>query len=366
MASREAEFDNPMATRPAAASTPLPAPPQAHVKGTLHTTEPDLSVTEDEEKRHRRAAQRKVRAARAATEWEHSGIQKLNVTELEREHLIVNAMDHNPFKTVLTLNGTAVLWSLQSFRFWFAISIFVMARAWVAVGVSSEGTSFLSKVAPMDMGKVGIIGSFHSLFLVFFASQSYSRFMSQHKECTAAQGHITDAILLAVNCFKQDARGRAAAHRIFRHLNAVHILAYVGLNPTNYAEKNFLRPFNHIHQLLSSEEYDRIREIGPNGNQGASAAFKEVIGWLLRDIQEEDDAGLTGGTTVALRGKVLALRTSLGALYDYSAQPIPFFYVHLITVISGIYLPLFAYGVAVDVNADMPKNTVRKTYFLSH
>ena len=94
-----------------------------------------------------------------------------------------------------------------------------------------------------------------------------------------------------------------------------------------------------------------------------SAAFKEVIGWLLRDIQEEDDAGLTGGTTVALRGKVLALRTSLGALYDYSAQPIPFFYVHLITVISGIYLPLFAYGVAVDVNADMPKNTVRKRTF---
>ena len=37
------------------------------------------------------------------------------------------------------------------------------------------------------------------------------------------------------------------------------------------------------------------------------------------------------------------------AVDDFHAQPVPFFYVHLITVISGIYLPLFAYGVAVKV-----------------
>jgi len=53
----------------------------------------------------------------------------------------------------------------------------------------------------------------------------------------------------------------------------------------------------------------------------------------------------------------MAALIALGSLYDYAGQPIPFFYVHLITVISGIYLPLFVYGVAVDVSADMPPNT---------
>jgi hypothetical protein len=82
----------------------------------------------------------------------------------------------------------------------------------------------------MDMGKVAIIGAFHSLFLVFFASQSYSRFGQQYSAAMAAESRLYDICGLAAAAFKQNKDGIAAAHRLFRHVNAVHLLAYVGLS----------------------------------------------------------------------------------------------------------------------------------------
>jgi predicted membrane chloride channel (bestrophin family) len=204
------------------------------------------------------------------------------------------------------------------------------------------------------MSKVGIIGAFHSLFLVFYASQSYGRFMQQYTCVADAQARVGDIVLLATNCIQQSSIGRSAAHRIMRHVNAMHVLSYVGLGETAYSEQNFLRPFNRRHQLLTKQEYERVLEIGPNADQAGSAASDEVCSWLLRDIQVERAEDRLGDTEAdQLRGLVLKLRDQLGTLADFAAQPIPFFYVHLITIISGIYLPLFAYGVAIDV--DIPQ-----------
>jgi hypothetical protein len=63
-----------------------------------------------------------------------------------------------------------------------------------------------------------------------------------------------------------------------------------------------------------------------------------------------DEKRLAEGPKVqAMREKVLGIRDSVRALFGMKSEPIPFFYIHLVTVISGLYLPLLAYGVGIQV-----------------
>ena len=233
----------------------------------------------------------------------------------------------------------------------------------------------------MDMSKVAIIGGFHSLFLVFFASQSYGRYVQFSNYNYNMQGRMYDIVGLAANGFEQSELGRAAAHRLMRHVNAMHALAYVGITPT-YTVKNFLEPLNTIHQIFSPKEWERINEIKGEGTIDGGSPYREVMGWALTDVEEMLKAKKVDLHLAAqLRSHICSLRGNAAGISVPLDLPMPFFYVHLVTIISGtlratsgiampsvetdqhsrmivcdpatipgIYLPLFAYGVAVDVN----------------
>lgn len=66
-----------------------------------------------------------------------------------------------------------------------------------------------------------------------------------------------------------------------------------------------------------------------------------------------------------LINQVMRLRGTLGGLADYKLQPMPFFYVHLLFLIAAIYLPMFAYSLALETSlpsscdyTELGKNTV--------
>jgi hypothetical protein len=236
-----------------------------------------------------------------------------------------------------------------------------------------------SGCAAMDMSKVAIIGGFHSLFLVFFASQSYGRYIEFSNYNYNMQGRLFDIVGLAASGFEQSELGRAAAHRLMRHVNAIHALAYIGITPT-YTCKNFLEPLNKVHQIFSPKEWERIEEIKGIGTIEGGSAYREVMGWALTDVEEMLKAGKVDPHLAAqLRAHICNLRGNAAGLSIPMDLPMPFFYVHLVTIISGtlrqfcampsvetdqhsrmivcdpatnpgIYLPLFAYGVAVDVD----------------
>ena len=42
-------------------------------------------------------------------------------------------------------------------------------------------------------------------------------------------------------------------------------------------------------------------------------------------------------------------------IIDFKGQPVPFFYVHLLFFISALYLPMFAYTLAMDQSIGVPK-----------
>jgi hypothetical protein len=74
-------------------------------------------------------------------------------------------------------------------------------------------------------------------------------------------------------------------------------------------------------------------EIDPNVG---GHAYREVVGWCLRNIEEEREAGrLEALAALQIRELVLRLRASMGTIYDFSAQPIPYFYVRSSRTISS-------------------------------
>jgi predicted membrane chloride channel (bestrophin family) len=77
-------------------------------------------------------------------------------------------------------------------------------------------------------------------------------------------------------------------------------------------------------------------------NLGGSSN-RELIAWCLLDIETAKKAGLIDvRTAIEFRDQILKLRASMGTLYNYLDQPISFFYVHFICLLSALYLPLFA------------------------
>eukprot|EP01048_Picozoa_sp_COSAG05_P007161 COSAG05_NODE_498_length_9248_cov_20.530003_2_plen_312_part_00 len=243
-------------------------------------------------------------------------IEDLAHLEERRAAIMKQAHGGSTFSIATSWHGTAIKWASQTFRFHATMATFLGVRAIIMLNMLRD-PSFLEKVPPMDMGKVAIIGAFHSLFLVFFASQSYARFEKQYSASMAAEGHLNDICLLASNCISQDPEGIAGAHRLFRHVNAAHLLAYVGLSPV-YTTDNFLKPFNDIHRLLSPLEMKRMLEIKPD--EGAHA-YREVLGWAVRDVQNENAAGRLGNPEAGmLRGQVLGLRASLTTLCKWTPR----------------------------------------------
>jgi hypothetical protein len=132
---------------------------------------------------------------------------------------------------------------------------------------------------------------------------------------------------------------RANAFRMVRYLNAAHVAAYVGLNST-YTKREFFDKLNDIQQLLSSEEMARVEQL--DMDHGLDAAI-EITQWAMMDVQRAFEAQYIDAREAgALKEKILQFRGNLGTFYDYTDQPIHFFYQHFLCLLSALYLPLFS------------------------
>jgi len=130
--------------------------------------------------------------------------------------------------------------------------------------------------------------------------------------------------------------------RLFRFLNAAHLLAYVGIE-AGYDETNLFGPFNEKYVLLTAKEVLSIKEIG----FGGESAYLEVLTWALSTLKHEYENGLIPERTmVALIKHCFRLRKTLAKFFEYSSLPVPFSYVQLYSVMTFCFLPLFAHSVA--------------------
>lgn len=136
---------------------------------------------------------------------------------------------------------------------------------------------------------------------------------------------------------------------LFHEYPKQHVSGYVGISDS-YSAINFFEPLNKSNNFLTNEELVRIYEIDMDSG---GAVHLELVTWVLMDIQKALTDGLIDNIqTNQLREIVIELRRSFSDLTNFADQPISFFYVHFIVLLSSLYLPLFAVSAAYNAGSD--------------
>ena len=171
-------------------------------------------------------------------------------------------------------------WLLNSSQIMLSVGIYWYTRVLI-FGFGDPAQAYDEQELP-PIKNIGVLGSFLSFFLVFFASQSYGRFNKQFQQSLACKGRIQDICSIA-----QASLSSGAAHRLWRHVNAAHMLAYIGLTePNRYSVSSLLKPLQREHRLLTDVEWKMfVAASMKDGNLVGGAAFCDLIAWSVQDIE---------------------------------------------------------------------------------
>lgn len=262
--------------------------------------------------------------------------QELERLESVRRELLFRTRQTNSFIIMSTYYGTVFQSTIKSVQLWFSLLLYITLRILHRTEVVD-----IRSFPPADLTYTAVMGSFLSFFLVFFASESYSRYKIQYDISMRCQSDIFDIVTRVRMCVPFN-----VSMAVTRYLNTAHTLAYCGVSAT-YNSKNLFLPINSIYKLLTDEELERVLDIGidPTGT-----AYREVLAWTCEVLRDQVVQSVVSERIAENTIKIiLNLRKELTRLYEYADQPIPFFYLHLVFFISLLYIPVFAYTVAVAV-----------------
>lgn len=176
---------------------------------------------------------------------------ELQKIEVERRRLLVHTKTGNSLIFLTSFAGTLLPYVLTDYLFWLTFTVYGAVRC--AIWLDGD---IVNDLPPVLVPQVSVVGGFLSFFLVFFTSQSYSRFLTQYNKLMAAKGAIFNISFL---CKAHLPRPRAL--RLVRWLNACHLLAYVGLSDV-YQTENFFLPLCEMYKLLTPEEMNRVKAVG--------------------------------------------------------------------------------------------------------
>jgi hypothetical protein len=312
--------------------------------------------------------------------------EQLRDIEKTRRGLLLKQKNFDPTEIARAIVGTVMPRLLRSRLSWLMIGLYIMGRFLILEKYVIVGENLPN----INSAVVSAVGGFMSFFLVFFLSQTYSRFCTQYDLSMRIEGRIFNLCYLA-----RVALPPAEAWRLIRYVNAIHILGYIGLN-TAYSDNNLFKALNEKHNILTENEVARLRCIGMDNGGGA---YREVIGWAVDVVydnfrrthgaqsspQEQpsiawdtlpldeevkmqlkalyavnvsssvslgyapQDLAVDINTMQNMVNEILAIRGAIGALYDFADQTIPLPYLHLAVVICFMYLVLITYTIAVFI-----------------
>lgn len=237
-----------------------------------------------------------------------------------------------PFWRILGFwSGTSLRALALDWMIWIPFATFIAIRLQARVANANDPPGISERI---DDTNLDILGGFLSFVLVLFVNQTNNRFWDMYLRAKRAAGQIQDAAGLASTQLPH-----AASHRLVRYLNAAHVAGYVGLGGP-YTKRHFFNHFNEKHNLLNAKEISQLEEFNMDSGAGA---FKRLITMCQREIGLARKAGHIDTYEAAqLHNHVLNLRGSMDGIYDYCDQPTHFFYIHLLCLLSALYLPLFA------------------------
>lgn len=210
--------------------------------------------------------------------------------------------------------------------------VYVLMALYIVLRVAAR-THIPYYVAALAESDVAIIGGFLSFFLVFYAKETNDRFYHQYQLSMESEQRIFDAASLARTTLP-----RERALRLIRYLNAAHIAGYIGVAETYTFENLFINQ-NSAKGLLSASELERVIEL--NMDNGGSC-HRELCTWALSEVQSAEMKGMLNARLAQFyRDVICKLRSNFGAIYAYDDQPVGFFYLHFVCLLTFLYLPLF-------------------------
>ena len=190
------------------------------------------------------------------------------------------------------------------------------------------------------------VGGFLTFFLVFYVNQTHNRYFQFHGESMVLMGRVSDVATMVRAVLPM-----ARARRINRYMNVAHVATYTGLS-TTYDKDNFFDPLEARFALLTKEELHRVVQEIDVDKSGPKVAF-ELITWVMCDIQDAQTNGVINPfEAFQLRDLILRFRSTIAKIHVMATLPIPFFYVHFLSLLTTIYLPLFAVVVAYETGVD--------------
>jgi len=262
--------------------------------------------------------------------------EKITHIETARRALFMQTKTAGPLQILTSFSGTLLPHVLVDPLFWFSFIVYVVFRVMAWDPHTKDFT-----LPMVDSRYIGTIGGFLSFFLTFFASQSYSRFLSQYDKIMKAKGGILNAAMLCKANVDYP-----VALRMVRWLNACHLLAYVGLSDV-YGVENFFLPLCRLYGILSPKELERIASLRTDVG---SVAYREILSWVTDENYKLARKKIIPDAVGSVIWKEIAtVRENLSTFFENEDQPIPFLYIHLLYMMALVYLPLFAYSVATSV-----------------
>lgn len=231
----------------------------------------------------------------SAVSWE-----KLQDIEEHRREILKRT--DQPFWKILSYWDGTVLQTIlyDSVLLWIVLGLYIFIR------LQAHFYHLPGQVEDVELIDIAVLGGFLSFFLVFFASQNYTRFYNQYARSMACEGRIFDVATLAATYMP-----RAAAWRLVRYMNAAHALAYCGLSKA-YPSQVFFEHLNKELGLLTEKEYQRMKRIGPDTG---GSCYREMIVWCMHQV-EKQSGNLDGHLAQQFRQQILDLRGAIGYLYD--------------------------------------------------
>ena len=257
----------------------------------------------------------------------------------ERRRAILKRVDM-PFWRILGFwDGTCLKVMVRDGLLWMALLLYVAVRVQKELGTLP---SYFEKLE--ENTNIDIVGGFLSFFLVLFVNQANARFNTMYGHSMACTGRILDVTYLVAQYFPP-----SAAHRTVRYLHAAHAAGYVGLASETYSYSSFFLPLNASHRFLNDQELARVQQTVTNGGDG----FRELLAWVLLEVkQQQTEGSIDSHLASELRTTVQQFRGSMSALYHHQDQPIHFFYIHFLSLLTVCYLPIFAIATAYGVSKD--------------
>lgn len=252
--------------------------------------------------------------------------------------VFVQASELPFWRIVSSFDGTCLKTIAADHLIWYTMAGYISIRIY-AYSIDYEPYA----VEMFQKMNLSVLGGFLSFFLLIFVDQTNTRFLEMYGFSKACSGRIQDVAGLAKTQLPAE-----SAVKLIRHLNAAHILGYVGMNAIGqgspYRQSNFFDYYNTKHKLLTPNE---MKVLSRHDIDHSGLCMKELVIWCEKDVAKcRKDEYIDTHQEKLLQEKILDFRAAMDGMYDYTDQPPHFFYIHFLVLLSAIYLPLFAIDAA--------------------